>query len=32
MINTLFYFVDDPTFDYQAAINSGTIGKYETPR
>ena len=28
MINTLFYFVDDPTFDYQAAINRGDISQY----
>lgn len=28
MINTLFYFVDDPTFNYQAAVNNGDISEY----
>lgn len=28
MVNTLFYFVDDPTFNYQAAVNNGDISEY----
>lgn len=28
MINTIFHFVNDPTFDYQTAVNNGDISEY----
>ena len=28
MINTIFHFIDDPTFDYAAAIENGDISEY----
>lgn len=28
MINTIFHFVNDPTFDYTAAVNNGDVSEY----
>lgn len=28
MINTVFHFVNDPTFDYMTAVNNGDISEY----
>lgn len=28
MINTVFYFVEDPTFDYETAVQNGDISEY----